>query len=110
MADQEVYALVEDLFADERKKFEEADRLKEEQLLSDFEVVLKTPQGKRFLWWLLGETHIFHSMFTGQSNGTIFRNGEHSVGLRVLKKALQVDEHIFAKMLSAQLKSKPKEN
>ena len=55
----------------------------------DFQWVVSTEQGRRFLWDLLGFTGIYRSSFTGNSS-TFFNEGRRDVGLRIMG---QIHEH-----------------
>ena len=100
--------LLRELFKGDTK-VKDLNDLEREQLLADLEEVLRKSAGQRFMWWLLSETHLFSSNFTGQSNSTIFREGERNIGLKVLNNVLSVDKHFFVKMLNAKLKTSTKE-
>ena len=50
--------------------------------------MLNTPAGRLVVWSILEKCHIFHSTYTGNAD-TNFREGERSVGLKIL------NDHIF---------------
>lgn len=109
MADSSIYdmteawAQVDKIFEPARKKIKEDRALAIKARVEDMTAVLSTEAGKRVLWWILEEAHIFNSNFTGQSNTTIFREGERNIGLKLLHVALLVDSGIMAKLLDAQI-------
>ncbi len=59
-----------------------------DQLLTSFGDVFDTEAGKRVLWFILSECHIYQTSFTGNST-TFFREGERQIGLKVLGKMLE---------------------
>ena len=97
--------LIEQLFGKDRKKMKELSEFERRRVISDTAKVMSTPEGLRFLWWLLEQAHLFNSSFTGQSNTTIFREGERNVGLKVLNNVLEVDKNFFAEMINSKLTS-----
>jgi len=61
--------------------------------------VFKTTDGKRLLWWLLAETHVYRSSFTGNSL-TYFLEGERAVGLKVLGLLVEADANAMQELLN----------
>lgn len=84
----------------------EATAEQREQDRHDMKVVLSTDAGRRVIWSMLEETHMFHCAFTGRSNDTIFNTGVQSVGLNLLQKILRVDPNMLSIMLNARLTKK----
>jgi hypothetical protein len=58
------------------------------ELLMAVADIMDTDAGRCLLWWLLGETHVFQSSFTGNS-ATYFKEGERSVGLKLFGLVLE---------------------
>lgn len=53
-----------------------------ERELSDARAVLATEQGRRFLWWLLGQAGTYGlSYVRGDERETTFREGQRNVGI-----------------------------
>jgi len=90
-------AEVDDLFADERQK-QPAAQADDQELDLIFENVLRTESGRRFVWWLLEQGHIFHTTFTGNSLSN-FKEGERHMALKVLHRTLRAQPTFFSKML-----------
>ena len=63
----------------------------------DLRTILRTPEGKRYIWWMLETTHMFSSTFTGNSMGH-FLEGERNVGLRVFQDVLRIDPKLMGQM------------
>lgn len=78
----------EDLRArDKVRKMDEQERL---ELLAAARDLLREDKGKRFVWWLLEQAHVFQNSFTGNSN-TFFLEGERNVGLKVFALCMEAD-------------------
>jgi hypothetical protein len=58
--------------------------------------LLRTPEGRAWLWWLLGECGIFRSCFTGNST-TFFNEGKREVGLPIMAELTEhfPDEYLL---------------
>lgn len=61
--------------------------------------VFNTTDGKRFLWWLLSETHLYRQSFTGNSM-TYFLEGERAVGLKVLGLLVEADANALQELVN----------
>lgn len=77
-----------DKIAELKANWEAQDRL-EVNLV--YQELLKQPQGRKFLWHLLGMCHIGHQPFTTNALTTAFNCGELNVGQRILSELLEVD-------------------
>ena len=71
------------------------ERLKE---IDDLRKILKTPEGRRYLWRQLGKCGIFRNSFNPNSNHTAFSEGQRNVGLALLIEINEADITAFAKM------------
>ena len=74
-------------FAAKQEAEHQSEREKHE-LLAAFADVFDTDAGKRVFWWLLGQTHLYQTSFTGNSL-TYFKEGERQVGLKLLGKIVE---------------------
>ncbi len=63
----------------------------------DLGALLRSPEGKRYFWWLLESVHMFSTTFTGNSMGN-FKEGERNVGLRIFNDILKVDPKLMGQM------------
>jgi len=72
-------------------------RLKEREQ-SDLRKVLSTPEGRRFIWRLLGETRIFRGCFSLNGLEMANNEGKRDMGLFVLKDLLESHPDAFAQM------------
>ena len=78
----------EDLRArDKARKMDEQERL---ELLAAARDLLHEDKGRRFVWWLLEQTHVFQGSFTGNST-TFFLEGERNVGLKVFALCMEAE-------------------
>jgi len=66
--------------------------------VGDLRSILKKPEGRRFVWELLGDTGVFRSVFALNSNQTSFNEGRRDVGLELLQKLNEADASAFAQM------------
>jgi len=81
--------------------------------LNDIRVILKSPEGRRFLWRTLSKAGIFRDSFTLNSNQTSYNEGRRSTGLDLLIDLHDADVLAFARMqqefMSEVLSKKEKE-
>lgn len=77
---------------------EEAKRAAERSA-EDVRSVLKTRQGRRVLFRILGESRILHASFAQDPAVTAFNEGQRSVGLRLLATIHDADPTAFVRML-----------
>ena len=61
-------------------------RLFQKSLQRDYLQTFGTPHGKRVLWDILSNCHVFHSSYIPGKpiENTLFREGERNVGLRIM--------------------------
>lgn len=64
---------------------------------ADLRWVLSDPRGRRFLWQLLGDSGIFRTSFTGNSE-TFFREGMRNLGLQVFTRIHEVAPDLYLEM------------
>jgi len=69
------------------------------QIVTDFEVVLRGPEGKRVLLWILSQCGVYRSAFQGDDAQTNRRLGEVNVGLRLISKLDEVSPSEYARLL-----------
>lgn len=66
--------------------------------LSDIRAVLKSPEGRRFIWKLLSDAGIFRSSFSQNAMQTSFMEGQRDNGLRLLHDVNEAEPNAFARM------------
>lgn len=68
----------------------------EEQRLAALRGFMSIPEGRRWIWWLLGECHVFASSFRADPHQTAFNEGARNVGLTILAEVMRVspDEYL----------------
>lgn len=69
--------------------------------------ILEVPQGRRLLWWLLEQSHIFVPSMAATAELTAFREGERNVGLILLDRVMAVAPDAFAAMQAEARAPKP---
>ena len=72
---------------DKSRKMSERERL---EFMAAMRDLLDSETGRRFVWWLLEQAHVFQNSFTGNSN-TFFLEGERNVGLKVFALCMEAD-------------------
>lgn len=95
-------AATAELFGAEYLAREKAQKLtarEKARLLSAVQGVFATDDGKRVLWWLLNETHIYRTSFTGNSM-TYFLEGERAVGLKALGLINQANPNAMQELVN----------
>lgn len=69
----------------EGARVSEIDRLQAEQATNDLRAVMGTPEGRRFMWALLGECGLFRSSYH-PSALIHFNEGQRSIGLSLMAR------------------------
>lgn len=64
----------------------------------DMQMILKLPEGRRFLWLLLGECRIYRTSFDHSGSVTAFNEGKRSVGLAILDRITDADPSAYIQM------------
>lgn len=78
-----------------RKRAEAIKQLRDE---GDLKWLMSDKRGRRVVWRLLGETGLFRSSFTGNSE-TFYREGRRAVGLMLLDWVQQVSPDGYLLMM-----------
>lgn len=81
----------------EKQIVERQARRRERDLRSGINYLLADKKGQDFLWWLLSESHMFRTTFTGNSQGA-FLEGERNLGLRVYHKIIETNPEAYLDM------------
>lgn len=89
-----------DIFSHEEqnKKHNEEQKLAYARDIADIRRVIRYPEGRRFLWWLLSKAHIFRSSFNMNTKIEDFQEGERNIGLEVLNRLNDADIGAFAQL------------
>lgn len=78
----------EDLRAqDKTRRMDDQER---RELLAAVKDLLAEEKGKRMVWWILEQAHVFQNSFTGNSH-TFFLEGERNVGLKVFALCMEAE-------------------
>ena len=97
--------MTEDIYnTEERKKKEsaEAKRTREKEL-SDLRRILRTSEGRRFVWRLWSRCGIFRNPFNPNSNQHSFNSGRMSVGQELLNDVNSAEVSAFQRIQNEQL-------
>lgn len=68
-----------------------------DQAKEDVKTLMAIPAFRRFVWWILENTHVFRTSFTGNSE-TFFKEGERNIGLKVFLRVQEIDPEGYALM------------
>ena len=79
--------------ASKRRKKKDADYLKH---------ILRTPEGRHWLWSLLSETNCFAEPFDLNDRCEAFKLGQYNVGKRLYDRAMSTDPKAFLLMITEQ--------
>lgn len=60
--------------------------------------MLSTTQGRRFLWWILGECGLFRASFSGNSS-TFHAEGERNIGLKIVARLDAINPIAFPQLM-----------
>lgn len=71
---------------------------REARRLEAFSRFIRDPGGREWVWDLLSTCYIFHTTFTGNSEG-FMREGKRNVGLQILADLMKVNPEAFAQMM-----------
>jgi hypothetical protein len=85
------------------------DDSKYKALCANTRELLKTRQGKDFIWYVLDRANLYSDVFTGD-NQTFYLEGRRSVGLAVLQLLEDIDPTAYPRLLLDRNKSKEIEN
>lgn len=80
------------------KKLTEAQKRARQSEINDVKRILKTPEGRRFIWQLWDISGIFRNPFHPNSNQHSFNSGRMSIGQRLLADVSMADGSAFAQM------------
>ena len=69
----------------------------------DLDFMLRNPQSRRFLWWLLSSCGIYATSFNESAALAALREGERNVGLRVLAEIGRVYPLAYAELMREQI-------
>lgn len=91
------------------KKREQKAKMAYEQLVEDWRSIMKTPEGRRAIWWLLGEHGVMAGGFNSDVNRMVFDAGQRNQGLKLMAFLVEHMADLFALMQSEDLRKQKKE-
>lgn len=74
----------------------------------DFREVLKAYEGREMVWRIMEQCGIFRTSFTGDAQGTAFREGQRSIGLWVLTEIVFTNGPDMFSMMSREAEEREK--
>ena len=81
---------------DKARQMDEAER---REFLAAVRELLADDAGRQFVWWLLEQTHVFQTSFTGNST-TFFLEGERNVGLKVFALCAEAEPAFMQELMN----------
>lgn len=82
----------------------ERDAKAEKRQQQDLRAILRMPEGRRFLFDLLGVCGVFENSFSAVPGETFFKEGKRLIGTTVLKKINEADPTAWIDMQVEKLK------
>ena len=79
----------------ELRKQRAADKRTEAAIDTATSALLHSPDGRAFIWWLLGITHYGLTPWTTNALTTSFKCREHNSGHQLLARITTVDPEVF---------------
>ena len=83
---------------EQNEKLTEEQRRKRSKEIDDVRKILKTPEGRRFIWKLWSLSGIYRNPFNLNSNLQSFNSGRMSIGQELLIDVNEADVTAFAQM------------
>jgi len=68
------------------------------QLIHDTRAVMGTPEGRGFVWRLLGKAGIYHSSFSSDALAMAYNEGRRNFGLELMNRLTTYCPEQYAKM------------
>jgi hypothetical protein len=82
-----------------KAEVEQKVKLRREQEIADFKLLMSFPWGRRFVWRLLASAGVFRSGFDPSPTQHAFYAGERNQGLRVLHEVNAVTPELYERMV-----------
>lgn len=87
--------------ASDRKQTKNADKkvkLRERRSAADLHSVMLTPEGRRFMWWLLGQSGLNESVMRGGPQMLQFYAGKQDFGHELYARVLKFEPDLYLTM------------
>lgn len=68
--------------------------------IETLKTIMSTPNGRQWIWWLLGETHISGTSYSDIPSRMAFMEGERNVGLKLFAELQKHCSGDYAKMVN----------
>ena len=83
----------------ELRKARAAEKRTDDAIDTATRALLHSPDGKEFIWWMLGITRYGETPWTSNALSTSFNCGEQNIGLQLLARMTSVDPEGFLNLL-----------
>jgi dihydroorotase len=86
-----------------RKLLAAHEELHAHQHRNDLIAVMNAPEGRRFLWQLIGSAGVFQQSFAADPMATAFNEGRRSIGLALLSRLQDESPDLYLKAQGEQI-------
>lgn len=86
-------------------EFEKRRKIKRRQELDDIRFLLSSAQGRRFIWRLIAQAEVFHSIWSPSAQ-VHYNAGKQDFGHFIMAEVTEADETYFIKMMQESLAEK----
>lgn len=95
---------------EEQAAFDLAQRDQQKRTDDDLKAVMSSEEGRRFMWRLLAESHVFGSSFSADPYLTAFKEGCRNFGLQMFEGLHRVCPELYALMADEAAKQQEKQS
>ena len=81
------------------EKLKEQNKRLEARFRDDLDVILKMPQGRRIIAWILNESEFLLNAYSGDKSSTEFKAGMQKLGQKLFIKIMEVSPDKYLQML-----------
>jgi len=74
------------------------EKREEQEAKNDIIAVMKTPEGRRYVWRLLEKAGVFRTPYRGSTNDTMVRIGNHSIGVEIMTEIIDANAELYLLM------------
>lgn len=80
------------------EKLNKEEKRQRQKDINDLRRIIKTPEGRRWIWRVLEDCGIYRNSFHLNSNQTAFCEGKRDVGLGIIRDLFEADSTTFMQM------------
>ncbi len=83
-----------------------AEKAAAQQADDDLHAVMKTPNGRRFVWRLMTQAGVLAASYAADPTATAFNEGRRSIGLNLMREIQRVCPDLYVASLREDLQAK----